>query len=194
MAIKKMDPTPYLMAGESVILKAHAKQDKLSTIEVALSYVILFLTIIGDCFIIGTAFMLKELKIKESGYILLLIALFVVHVIPFIFWFVYSIKKLKQKSDKWYALTEKRVLIIQDKKPISVTYVLLDDVTAVANGKSSITLYMDEEHVKLHGLEDVTAFADRIEMLVFGEDEQKESVVENNPEKEKKQNKNQKKK
>ena len=97
MAIKKMDPTPYLMAGESVILKAHAKQDKLSTIEVALSYVILFLTIIGDCFIIGTAFMLKELKIKESGYILLLIALFVVHIIPFIFWFVYSIKKLKQK-------------------------------------------------------------------------------------------------
>lgn len=194
MAIKKMDPTPYLLDGESVILKAHAKQDKLATIEVILSYLILFLTIIGDGFIIGIALIIKELKIRESGYVAFLIVLFIVHIIPFIFWFVYSIKKLKQKSDKWYALTEKRVLIIQDKKPISVTYVLLDDVTAVANGKSSVTLYMDEEHVKLHGLEDVTAFADRIEMLVFGEDVQKESVVENNPEKEKKQNKNQKKK
>ena len=194
MAIKKMDPTPYLTEGESVILKAHAKKDKLAVIEVILSYLILFLTIIGDGFIIGIALIIKELKIRESGYIAFLIILFVVHIIPFIFWFVYSIKKLKQKSDKWYALTQKRVLIIQDKKPISVTYVNLDDVTAVENGRSSIILHMDEERVRLHGIEDVTAFSDRIEMLIFGEEEQKEVVTEITPEKEKKQNKNQKKK
>lgn len=169
MAIKKMDPTPYLNEGESVILKAHAKKNKLAALEVALCYAVLLITVCGDCFLIGAALTMKQLEIKESGYIALVIALFVVHLIPFIFWVVYSIKKMNQKSDKWYALTEKRLLIIQDKKPISVTFIELSEITAMSHKADGIILYFDEERLKIDGLEDSVAFADRLEILAFGE-------------------------
>lgn len=177
MAIKKMDPTPYLIGGESVILKAHAKTNKIAALEVGLCYVIWLLTICGDCFIIAAAFGMKQYETLRSGYLAIVIALFVVHLVPFVFWVLYSIRKMTQRSEKWYALTEKRLLIVQDKKPISVTFVELSEITAISNGKDSIVLYLNEERVKLDGLDDVTAFSDRLELLAFGEEEERERVV-----------------
>lgn len=179
MAIIKMDPTPYLNEGESVVLKAHATKNKLATLEVLLCYAFWILTICGDCFVIAAAFGMKQYDALQSGYLAIVLPLFVVHLVPFVFWVVYSIRKMNQKSDKWYALTEKRLLIVQDKKPTAVTFVELSDITALSSNRKSITIYMNEERVKLDGLEDVVAFSDRLEILAFGDDNQKGTPAKN---------------
>lgn len=192
MALIKMDSTPFLQAGEKEVFKTHAKKSIFSGLETVFCFVLGLVIILGLLFT-ATA-LIAALDTAESfgivtdnkqlfPLVVTLIVVLVVSFIPLLFWGIYSIIKSRNNSSKWYLLTDKRLIIVTDVKPVSATFVNLSEVKEVSATKSSIVFSLGEERVKLKGLTEVPAMLEVIERVVFG-DKNKQKTAENSVDKE----------
>ena len=93
--------------------------------------------------------------------------------------FVFS----KNKGDKWYALTNKRVLILQGVKPVNVTFINISEISSFKVGKSSLTLLLGEEGVSLNGIANPKEMGDKL-MELFGDAKSEVNVKPVEPKKE----------
>lgn len=169
MEKRKLDYSPYAAEGEQVVLKTRAKAGSGIFVELAVCFTLWLLTLAGDCFLIGAAYVLKN-QIKVTAYYLIVFGIGVaVHIVPFAAWLASALKRYRDKSDKWFALTDKRIAIINDGKPATVTYIFLSDVTAMSHDANTITLYSGEDKIKIKQIENLEQFAQKIEDLVFAD-------------------------
>ena len=181
MQIKKLDATPYLVGDEKVEYKVMANKNPLGVMQMIGCYFLWLITLGGDCFLIGATNFLKDYlsKDKVSSFILpLIIVLLVIHIVPFAFWLLYSMQLNHKEQNKWYAVTNKRILIFVGNLPVSVTYVNLSDITSFKVNKNSINIAIGEEKITLTGLSDPIAIGQLIEKsLEKDEDIQDESSL-----------------
>ena len=172
MQVKKLDATPYLMAGEKVELKISAKNNRFNLIQTILCYAFWLIVLAGDCFLIGMTSTWSEGIDNVNSFVLpIIITLLVLHIVPFAFWLV-SILQSKQKSDsKWYAVTNKRILVISGNNPVIVSFINLDDITSFKVNKDSINLAFGEERVTLYDLPDPSLIANKITAIFENADD-----------------------
>lgn len=178
MALKKFNEAPYLQEGEKTVHKVHVKKSKSLITEMIACYILWIASLSGSCFVISAGIGMKQYETLKSGYILIVICLLFVNLVPFIFWLFNIIKNMYKRSERWYVLTDKRLLTITENKPAIVTVINLNDVTEVSAGKKSITLIMSETRYTITQIDDVTAFLNRLEILVFGEQEEENEMFE----------------
>lgn len=170
MKIKKLDATPYLMEGETLVYKCQSKQNSLSLLQSILCYGLWLLTLAADAFLIGVSNTLRESLRNVSKVLMpLVIVALVIHLVPFAFW-LFNILRVKQiNENKWYALTNKRILIITGTQPTTVTYINLADVTSFLVDKNNINLAIGEERINLNGLEDTSPIEQALTAIFEGE-------------------------
>ncbi len=184
MEIKRLDATPYLTAGEIVQYKTSAKQSKLNTVQLVLCWLLALIVVAGDSFLIAMTYALNEQVSNVNTFLMPLeIALTVMHLLPFVFWignvFIFS----KNKGDKWYALTNRRVLILQGVKPVSVSFVNISEISSFKVGKRSLTLLLGEEVLTLNGIANPKEMGDKL-MELFGDAKSEVGVKPIEPKKE----------
>ena len=184
MEIKRLDASPYLTDGEVVKYKTSAKRSKLSTVQLVLCWLFALIVLAGDSFLLAMTYALNEQVSNVNTFLMPLeIALIVMHLLPFVFWignvFVFS----KNKGDKWYALTNKRVLILQGVKPVNVTFISISEISSFKVGKSSLTLLLGEEAVSLNGIANPKEMGDKL-MELFGDAKSEVNVKPVEPKKE----------
>lgn len=184
MEIKRLDASPYLTDGEVVKYKTSAKRSKLSTVQLVLCWLFALIVLAGDSFLLAMTYALNEQVSNVNTFLMPLeIALIVMHLLPFVFWignvFVFS----KNKGDKWYALTNKRVLILQGVKPVNVTFINISEISSFKVGKSSLTLLLGEEAVSLNGIANPKEMGDKL-MELFGDAKSEVNVKPVEPKKE----------
>ena len=93
MEMRRLDATPYLCEGEALQLKVQAKKSKFNIIQNVLCYVLWLVALAGDCFLIGMTNTLNESLTNVNKLLLpMIIVLTVVHIVPFFFWFLHSIR------------------------------------------------------------------------------------------------------
>lgn len=166
MQIRRLDATPYLMQGEVVKFKAEAKKSKFNLIQTILCYALWLIALAGDSFLIGMANTLNEsLTNVNAVYLPLVIALLVIHIVPFGFWLIYVLRSKQIDESKWYAITNKRVLVIAGVQPINVTFVNLDDIDSFKLNKSSVVISFGEERITLSGLANPQEVADILSQI-----------------------------
>lgn len=177
MEKKKLDFSPFLTENENVLFKTRTKGGNGVFVETAICFLLWLLTLAGDCFLIGASYSLKkQIKLPDFYPIIFAIGVFI-HIIPFAAWLISALKKIGLKSEKWFALTNKRVAIISGIKPVTVSSIFLNDVTAMSSDKNSITLYLGDEKIKLKQMENVDGLARKIEDLIFVEDKNNSGVT-----------------
>lgn len=170
MEIKRLDATPYLTAGEVVEYKTSAKKNYAKGIQIVLCWFIALLVMVGNGIIIGGILMdAREAYNKiDTEAIPFVLSLLVVELIPFAFWLGNIFINSKNKVDKWYALTNRRVLIVQGIKPVSVSFINISEISSFKIGKSSLTLLLGEEALNLNGIVNPKEMADKLVEL-FGD-------------------------
>ena len=169
MEIKRLDATPYLMADEKVLYKVSAKPIRSKMIQSILCYVFALIALAGDSFLLAMTYALNnDLKNVNTFLMPLEICLMVIHIIPFVFWITNVWHSAKNKVGKWYAITNKRVLTIEVSKPVTVSIINIEEITALRVGKDVVSLSLGEELVSLGGLADPKAFGDKI-LGLFGD-------------------------
>lgn len=179
MEKKKLDFSPFLTENENVLFKTSTKGGNGVFVEIAICFLLWLLTLAGDCFLIGASYSLKkQIKLPDFYPIIFAIGV-VIHIIPFAAWLISALKKVGLKSEKWFALTNKRVAIISGIKPVTVSSVFLNDVTAMNRDKNSITLYLGDEKIKLRQAENIDGLASKIEDLIFAEEKNSSDVSAN---------------
>ncbi len=184
MEIKRLDASPYLTDGEVVKYKTSAKRSKLSTVQLVLCWLFALIVLAGDSFLLAMTYALNEQVSNVNTFLMPLeIALIVMHLLPFVFWignvFVFS----KNKGDKWYALTNKRLLILQGVKPVNVTFINISEISSFKVGKSSLTLLLGEEGISLNGIANPKEMGDKL-MELFGDAKSEVNVKPVEPKKE----------
>lgn len=176
---RRIDAAPYLSEGERVIEKSFALPSKARYAEVTVALLLFAFCIVGDCFILGVLIGAKE-NFKNAGWAMpLLIVLFAVHLAAFVMWFAAIMKGLADKADRWYVLTDKRILILSSGFPAGAHFISLKDITSVKFDGDKITVYSGEERLTLSHVENCGAFAASLENRldeIF--DEQKQSDAE----------------
>lgn len=178
MEKKKLDFSPFLTENENVLFKTGTKGGNGVFVEIAICFLLWLLTLAADCFLIGASYILKkQIKLPDVYPIIFAITVFI-HIIPFAAWLISALKKIGLKSDKWFALTNKRVAIISGIKPVTVSSIFLNDVTAMSSDKNSITLYLGDEKIKLKQMENIDKLARKIEDLIFAEEKNNSGVTE----------------
>lgn len=179
MKIKKLDATPYLMEGETLVYKCQSKQNSLSLLQSVLCYGLWLLTLAADAFLIGVSNTLRESLRNVSKVLMpIVIIALVIHLVPFAFW-LFNVLKAKQiNENKWYALTNKRILIITGTQPTTVTYINLTDVTSFLVDKNNINLAIGEERINLKGLQDPAPIEQALTAVFEGEKKEEKSVSE----------------
>ena len=169
MEIKRLDATPYLMADEKVLYKVSAKPIRSKLVQSILCYVFALIALAGDSFLLAMTYALNnDLKNVNTFLMPLEICLMVIHIIPFVFWITNVWHSAKNKGGKWYAITNKRVLTIEGSKPVTVSIINIEEITALRVGKDVVSLSLGEELVSLGGLADPKAFGDKI-LGLFGD-------------------------
>ncbi|MBQ7407916.1 MAG: hypothetical protein IJW13_01390 [Clostridia bacterium] len=179
MQVKKLDASAFLTPGESVKFKTSAMPSKLVYVEGAICFLVWLLTLAGDGFTIGAAYYIKDVIKGTEYFIFAFIALLLLHILPFGFWLISILKKLVTTANKWYCVTDKRVVIVSGVKPISVTFVNLNEITSFDVSKNSVTLFIGEERVNLNCLPNPFAIADILEQYL---DEQEQNLNEQSSE------------
>ena len=178
MQVRRLDATPYLSEGETLKLKVEAKNNKLNLIQAIACYVLWLIALAGDCFLIGMSSTLREM-VKDHSintiFLPMVIALLVIHIVPFGFWLGYVLRAKQLGESKWYVITNKRILIIAGLQPVNVTYVNLKDVDSFKINKSSVTVTFGEEHINLSGLQDPMVIANEL-ASIFDEEKQAKEV------------------
>lgn len=166
MEMRRLDATPYLCEGEALQLKVQAKKSKFNIIQNVLCYVLWLVALAGDCFLIGMTNTLNESLTNVNKLLLpMIIVLTVVHIVPFFFWLLHSMRSKQLGESKWYAITNKRILVISGTQPVNVTYIDLNAIDAFKINKNSIVLAFGEERFTLSGLEDPTPIAEKLAQI-----------------------------
>lgn len=166
MKMRRLDATPYLCDGEVVQLKIQAKESKFNLIQSVICYLLWLVALAGDCFLIGMTNTLNQSLTNVNKLLLpMVIVLLVVHIVPFCFWLLYSMRSKQLGESKWYAVTNKRILIIAGTQPVNVTYVDLNAIDAFKINKNSIVISFGEERYTLGGLEDPKPIVEKLSQL-----------------------------
>ena len=154
MEIKRLDASPFLLDGEKVEVKITTKKSNFNFVQTVLCYVTWLLTLVGDVFLLGMTKTLSESLQNVTTFLLpILIVLLVVHFVPFGFWLVFILQGRQKQNEKWYAITNKRILIIEGDSIKNVSFINLNDVTSFKTGKNSVNLAVGKEYITLGGIE-----------------------------------------
>ena len=148
MEIKRLDASPFLLDGEKVEVKITTKKSNFNLVQTVLCYVTWLLTLVGDVFLLGMTKTLSESLQNVTTFLLpILIVLLVVHFVPFGFWLVFILQGRQKQNEKWYAITNKRILIIEGDSIKNVSFINLNDVTSFKTGKNSVNLAVGKEYI-----------------------------------------------
>lgn len=160
---RRIDVTPYLAEGENVVMKSYAMQSKSRYVELAVNLLLTAITVVGDCFILGVLIGAKDTFKNTAWALPLLIILFAVHVTALVMWLAGVIKKLSDKSERWFVLTDKRIIIVRSGFPSGAEFIDLKDITSVKFEENKITLFSGEERIALANPENCGEFASELE-------------------------------
>ena len=160
---RRIDVTPYLAEGESVVKKSYALQSKARYAELAVNLLLTAITVVGDCFILGVLIGAKDTFKNTAWALPLLIILFAIHVTALVMWLAGIIKKLSDKSERWFVLTDKRIIIVRSGFPSGAEFIDLKDITSVKFEENKITLFSGEERIALANPENCGEFASELE-------------------------------
>ena len=174
MEIKRLDLSQVLLPNEKVELKVERKNTKLGFIPMAICYIFFIICLTGDCFFIGALIPMREvMKEKAVNNILLplSITLTVLHVVPFIFWFVFTLQNKAKNDGKWYVLTNERICIVTASKTLSVVSIFYNQITAMQPMKSAVQISVSEEKILIDGLPSDT-FRAKLESILTDDEYQ----------------------
>ena len=169
MEKKVMDFTPYLHGDEKLLIKQECNKGSGALIELAVFFTLWLICIALDCFMIGAMSQIKTVVKFEENYFFVLIPALLIHIVPFGAWFLAILKRLSPISNKWYAVTDKRIAVVTGIKPISVTFLDFSDVTSVLLATNKVTVKFGEEKLVLNGLENAEAIYDVLVTTIFPE-------------------------
>lgn len=169
MEKKVMDFTPYLHGDEKLLIKQECNKGSGALIELAVCFTLWLICIALDCFMIGAMSQIKTVVKFEENYFFVLIPSLLIHIVPFGAWFLAILKRLSPISNKWYAVTDKRIAVVTGVKPISVTFLDFSDVTSVLLATNKVTVKFGEEKLVLNGLENAEAIYDVLVTTIFPE-------------------------
>lgn len=164
MEKNRIDFSPYLLPGEKTIIKSHALKSKAVYVETGLCVLLWFLTVAGDCFLVGYANSIKT-YVKDTGWFLpLFIALVAVHLVPLGMWIVSLSAKATANSEKWFVLTDKRVISFSGGATAVLSFVNLTDVISVKTSKKYVLITLSQgRYFKISGVSDAEAFSHALE-------------------------------
>ncbi len=166
MQKRRFDATPFLSSEETLELKIAAKSSKFNLAQSIICYISWLVVLAGDCFLIGMSSALKKsVDNVDTMLFPIVIILLVVHLVPFCFWLVHIMRNKKEGENKWYVVTNKRILIISGTKTVNVTYVDLNEIDSFKLNKSSVTLSLGEEKITLGGLSDPTPIVNKLSQI-----------------------------
>ncbi len=166
MQKRRLDATPFLSSEETLELKIDAKSSKFNLVQAIICYISWLVVLAGDCFLIGMSSALKKSVDNVDAMLFpIVIILLVVHLVPFCFWLVHIMRNKKDGENKWYAITNKRILIISGTKTVNVTYVDLDEIDSFKLNKNSVTLSLGEEKIILGGIADPTPIVNKLSQI-----------------------------
>lgn len=160
MEKNRIDATQFLLGGEKVLLKAHAQKSKGIYVETAFCLLFWLLTVVGDCFMVGYASNIKVGGVDVSWFLPFFIVLVVLHLVPLGMWVVSLSAKSEANSEKWFVLTDKRIISVTGGKPARAEFVDLKDVTSVKTAKNNITVGLEGgRYYKISGIAETAAFS-----------------------------------
>ena len=160
---RRIDVTPYLAEGENVVMKSYAMQSKSRYVELAVNLLLTAITVVGDCFILGVLIGAKDTFKNTAWALPLLIILFAIHVTALVMWLAGVIKKLSDKSERWFVLTDKRIIIVRSGFPSGAEFIDLKDITSVKFEENKITLFAGDERLALSNPERAAEFSSALE-------------------------------
>lgn len=176
MEIKRLDASPYLLDGEKVEVKITTKKSNFNFIQTIICYVTWLLTLVGDVFLLGMTKTLSESLQNVTTFLLpILIVLLVVHFVPFGFWLVFILQGKQKQNEKWYAVTNKRILVIEGDSIKNVTFINLNDVTSFKTGKNSINLAVGKTDITLGCIDNPEQIAQKLAQ-VFSDNSEEEAL------------------
>ena len=176
MEIKRLDASPFLLDGEKVEVKITAKKSNFNFIQTIICYVTWLLTLVGDVFLLGMTKTLSESLQNVTTFLLpILIVLLVVHFVPFGFWLVFILQGKQKQNEKWYAVTNKRILVIEGDSIKNVTFINLNDVTSFKTGKNSINLAVGKTDITLGCIDNPEQIAQKLAQ-VFSDNSEEEAL------------------
>ena len=176
MEIKRLDASPFLLDGEKVEVKITAKKSNFNFIQTIICYVTWLLTLVGDVFLLGMTKTLSESLQNVTTFLLpILIVLLVVHFVPFGFWLVFILQGKQKQNEKWYAVTNKRILVIEGDSINNVTFINLNDVTSFKTGKNSINLAVGKTDITLGCIDNPEQIAQKLAQ-VFSDNSEEEAL------------------
>ena len=176
MEIKRLDASPYLLDGEKVEVKITTKKSNFNFIQTIICYVTWLLTLVGDVFLLGMTKTLSESLQNVTTFLLpILIVLLVVHFVPFGFWLVFILQGKQKQNEKWYAVTNKRILVIEGDAIKNVTFINLNDVTSFKTGKNSINLAVGKTDITLGCIDNPEQIAQKLAQ-VFSDNSEEEAL------------------
>lgn len=183
MEKRVMDFTPFLHGDEKVLTKQRAERSNGVFVELAICFILLLASISAHCFLLGAVSRINSVM-KDSGmYIFVLAASLFISIVPFGAWMFSIMKRISPISDKWYAVTDKRIAVIGGTKPTTVTFLDLSDVTSVTLGNNKVIVRFGEEKLVLGGLAEADAeiLYDVLEKTLFPETFNTENVFAERP-------------
>lgn len=176
MEIKRLDASPFLLDGEKVEVKITTKKSNFNFIQTIICYVTWLLTLVGDVFLLGMTKTLSESLQNVTTFLLpILIVLLVVHFVPFGFWLVFILQGKQKQNEKWYAVTNKRILVIEGDSIKNVTFINLNDVTSFKTGKNSINLAVGKTDITLGCIDNPEQIAQKLAQ-VFSDNSEEEAL------------------
>lgn len=140
-----IDLSPYLRDNEKILFKAHAEKSKSIYLEVALCALFWFLGVAGDCFVIGYTNAIKAAGFADLSWFLpVFIILVVLHLVPLGAWVISISSKATANSEKWFVLTDKRVICISGAGYMTTSSVYLTDVLSVKASKKYVLIGLSQ--------------------------------------------------
>ena len=183
MEKRVMDFTPFLHGDEKVLTKQRAEKSNGVFVELAICFILLLLSISAHCFLLGAISRINTVMKDSGAYVFVLAASLFISIVPFGAWMLSILKRISPISDKWYAVTDKRIAVIGGTKPVNVTYLDLADVTSVTLGNNKVTVKFGEEKLVLGNLAEADAeiVYDVLEKTLFPEISKTENVYAERP-------------
>lgn len=140
-----IDLSPYLRDGEKILFKAHAEKSKSIYLEIALCALFWFLGVAGDCFVIGYTNAIKAAGFADLSWFLpVFIILVILHLVPLGAWVISISSKATANSEKWFVLTDKRVICISGAGYMTTSSVYLTDVLSVKASKKYVLIGLSQ--------------------------------------------------
>ncbi len=140
-----IDLSPYLRDGEKILFKAHAEKSKSIYLEIALCALFWFLGVAGDCFVIGYANAIKTAGFADLSWFLpVFVILVALHLVPLGTWVISISSKATANSEKWFVLTDKRVICISGAGYMTTSSVYLTDVLSVKASKKYVLIGLSQ--------------------------------------------------